>query len=71
MKIVAIYQPQNDIAAKLRDNKGNLFFAPVLFIAVTEDGKLVPCVGGEGKDNGRHIDVVVSLAENYIEMTVE
>jgi hypothetical protein len=71
MKIVSIYEPQNEISAKLKDSKGHIFFANVLFIAVTEDGKLIPCVGGSGKQDGKNIDVVVSLAENYDEMTVE
>jgi hypothetical protein len=71
MKIVSIYEPQNAVVAKLKDTDDNTFLAPVLFIAVTEDGKLIPCVGGQGLQKGKHTDVVVSLAENYIEMTVE
>jgi hypothetical protein len=75
MKIVSIYEPKKAITAKLiHEVAGSsikeVFFAPVLFIAVTEDGKLVPCVGG--KANGRNdTDVVVAVDENYVEMTVQ
>lgn len=75
MKIVSIYQPGEAITAKLKDKDGDIFFAPVLFVAVTEDGKLIPCVGGKGNlSKGTTLsqtDVCVALDENYLEMVVD
>jgi len=77
MKVVAIYEPKKPMEAKIKDNEGNEFYAPVLFIVVTEKGKLIPCVGGRvntsirGKSGMVPTDVAVAFAENYIEMVVD